>query len=151
MSRTVSCCNQYITDTDALLHSWNERITLPIRYRDLPLSSQIIFTIYDYGGPPASSSVVPVGGTTLRLFGGKNTLKKGKQRMLLWPDKEADASVESSTPSKVTGQETDERGRLEKVSSLKPVFTHGSSAEYRTVRADHGEAKTERYTYYRLA
>lgn len=37
--------------------------------------------------------------------------------MLLWPDKEADASVESSTPSKVTGQEKDERGRLEKVRS----------------------------------
>jgi len=64
---------------------------------------------------------VPVGGTTLRLFGKKNTLKKGKQRMLLWPDKEADASVESSTPSKVTGQEKDERGRLEKVSVHKLV------------------------------
>jgi phosphatidylinositol 3-kinase len=103
---------------NAIPGSWNERITLPIRYRDLPLSSQIIFTIYDYGGPPAISAAVPAGGTTLRLFGKKNTLKKGKQRMLLWPDREADASIESSTPSKVTGQDKDERGRLEKVRKL---------------------------------
>lgn len=95
--------------------SWNEIITLPIRYRDLPLSSQLVFTIYDYGGLPAATAAVPVGGTTLRLFGKKCTLKKGKQRMLLWPDVEGDASVESSTPSKIPGEPKDQRGRLEKV------------------------------------
>ncbi|CAD6575378.1 MAG: Phosphatidylinositol (PI) 3-kinase, partial [Cyphobasidiales sp. Tagirdzhanova-0007] len=94
---------------------WNEIITLPIRYKDLPLSSQLIFTLYDFKGPPASTSASPVGGTTLRLFGKTCTLKKGKQRMQLWPDREADASIDSSTPSKVPGQEKDERGRLEKI------------------------------------
>lgn len=139
-----------IDPSNSLLYaSWNERITLPIRYRDLPLSSQIIFTIYDYGGPPAGSSVVPVGGTTLRLFGGKNTLKKGKQRMLLWPDREADASVESSTPSKVTGQETDERGRLEKVSER--TRCRVSNCSGLTRNTDHGETEAQRYTNHRLA
>lgn len=95
--------------------SWNEVIKLPIRYKDLPLSSQLVFTVYDYAGPPAATSAEPVGGTTLRLFGKKHTLKKGKQRCLLWPDVEADAHFNTSTPSKIPGQPKDEQGRLEKV------------------------------------
>jgi phosphatidylinositol 3-kinase len=45
---------------------WNEWITLPIRYCDLPLSSQITFTVWDIGGP---RTAIPVGGSTFRLFG----------------------------------------------------------------------------------
>lgn len=47
---------------------WNEWITLPIRYCDLPLNSQITFTVWDISGP---RSAIPVGGTTFRLFGKK--------------------------------------------------------------------------------
>ena len=58
-----------------------------------------------------------MGGATLRLFGRKCTLRKGKQRVRLWRGVEADGSAESSTPSKVVpgvGEE-DEMGRLEKI------------------------------------
>ena len=48
--------------------SWNEWVTFPIRYCDLPLSSQITFTVWDIAGPRAS---LPVGGSTFRLFGKK--------------------------------------------------------------------------------
>jgi hypothetical protein len=41
------------------------------------------------------------------------TLRRGKHRLLLWPDQEADASVNSTTPSKLGSR--DEMGRLEKV------------------------------------
>lgn len=41
------------------------------------------------------------------------TLRRGKHRLLLWPDQEADGSTESVTPSKSGAQ--DEMGRLEKV------------------------------------
>jgi len=47
---------------------WNEWISLPIRYCDLPLSSQITFTVWDTGGPRRA---IPVGGSTFRLFGKK--------------------------------------------------------------------------------
>ena len=108
--------------------SWNEWITLPIRYCDLPLNSQITFTIWDISGP---RSAVPVGGTTFRLFGKKwcvhfltlqglremndlgRTLRRGKHRMILWPDREADGANETTTPSKMGTR--DETGRLEKV------------------------------------
>ena len=41
------------------------------------------------------------------------TLRRGKHRLLLWPGKEADGSMESATPSKLGVR--DEMGRLEKV------------------------------------
>ncbi|KAN0128791.1 Protein kinase-like domain containing protein [Lactarius tabidus] len=91
-------------------YTWNEWITLPIRYCDLPLSSQITFTVWDIAGPRAA---VPVGGTTFRLFSKKWTLRRGKHRMLLWPDKEADGGLETATPSK--SEARDEMGRLEKL------------------------------------
>lgn len=58
-----------------------------------------------------------MGGATLRLFGRKCTLRKGKQRVRLWQGVEADGSAESSTPSKVVAGvgEADEMGRLEKL------------------------------------
>ncbi|EGO24626.1 putative atypical/PIKK/PI3K protein kinase [Serpula lacrymans var. lacrymans S7.9] len=89
---------------------WNEWITLPVRYCDLPLSSQVTFTVWDIGGPRAA---VPVGGSTFRLFGKKWTLRRGKHRLLLWTDQEADGSMDSSTPSKLGIR--DEMGRLEKL------------------------------------
>ncbi|KAI0071970.1 atypical/PIKK/PI3K protein kinase [Panus rudis PR-1116 ss-1] len=91
-------------------YAWNEWITFPIRYCDLPLSSQITFTVWDIAGP---RSAIPVGGTTFRLFGKKWTLRRGKHRLLLWPDREADGSLETTTPSKVGTR--DEMGRLEKL------------------------------------
>ncbi|RDB29393.1 Phosphatidylinositol 3-kinase catalytic subunit type 3 [Hypsizygus marmoreus] len=89
---------------------WNEWITLPIRYCDLPLSSHITFTVWDIAGPRAA---VPVGGSTFRLFGKKWTLRRGKHRLLLWPGIEADGSIETTTPSKLGTR--DEMGRLEKL------------------------------------
>ncbi|KAL1744714.1 kinase-like domain-containing protein [Schizophyllum fasciatum] len=91
-------------------YTWNEWITLPIRYCDLPLNAQITFTVWDTAG---LRTAMPVGGTTFRLFGKKCTLRRGKHRLLLWPTIEADGSVESTTPSKLPVR--DEMGRLEKL------------------------------------
>ncbi|KAI5119006.1 hypothetical protein M0805_004416 [Coniferiporia weirii] len=91
-------------------YTWNEWITLPIRYCDLPLGSQITFTVWDIDGPRSAS---PVGGTTFRLFGKKGTLRRGKHRLFLWKGVEADGSVDTKTPSKT--EVKDEMGRLEKL------------------------------------
>ncbi|KAG8929907.1 Phosphatidylinositol (PI) 3-kinase [Tulasnella sp. 418] len=91
-------------------YTWNEWITFPIKYCDLPLNSQITFTVWDIENP---RTAVPVGGTTFRLFGKKWTLRRGKHRLLLWPGQEADGSVETRTPSKIGLK--DEMGRLEKL------------------------------------
>ncbi|KAL0579966.1 Phosphatidylinositol (PI) 3-kinase [Marasmius crinis-equi] len=91
-------------------YTWNEWITFPVRYCDLPLGAQVTFTVWDIAGPRAAA---PVGGTTFRLFGKKGTLRRGKHRLLLWPGIEADGSVDSTTPSKL--EVRDEMGRLEKL------------------------------------
>lgn len=91
-------------------YRFNESITLPIKYRDLPLSSQLTVTVYDIAGPRQRTII---GGSTIRLFGKKSTLKKGKQRLFLWRGQAGDGSVESETPSKVGLK--DEMGRLEKL------------------------------------
>lgn len=44
------------------------------------------------------------------------TLRRGKHRLLLWPGKEADGSMDTTTPSKLGTR--DEMGRLEKVRLL---------------------------------
>ena len=90
--------------------SWAETVTLPFKYRDLPQSAQLAITVYDIAGPLQKAVV---GGSTLRLFGKKATLKKGKQRLFLWAGQQADGRVESETPSKVGLK--DEMGRLEKL------------------------------------
>jgi len=46
--------------------SWNEWLTLPLKYSDLPRNAQLAFTIWDIYGP---SQTTPVGGTTISVFG----------------------------------------------------------------------------------
>ena len=42
-----------------------------------------------------------VGGATIFLFNSKKQLKTGRQKLRLWPQKEADGRVPTSTPGKV--------------------------------------------------
>lgn len=49
-----------------ILKSWNEWLTIPLKYRDLPVTAQLALTVWDIYGP---RKAVPVGGTTFRLFG----------------------------------------------------------------------------------
>ncbi|KIO18071.1 hypothetical protein M407DRAFT_226452 [Tulasnella calospora MUT 4182] len=104
---------QYRTGFKAFKNSytWNEWITFPVKYCDLPLNSQITFTVWDIANP---RTAVPVGGSTFKLFGKKWTLRRGKHRLLLWPGQEADGSMDTRTPSKIGGVK-DEMGRLEKL------------------------------------
>lgn len=101
-------------------YTWNESLTLPVKYKDLPLDVQLTFTVYDSQAPPNGPQAIPVGATTFKLFGKKCTLKRAKQRLFLHKGVEADAAANSSTPSKVPlcHGETDELGRLEKVPPL---------------------------------
>jgi hypothetical protein len=42
-----------------------------------------------------------VGGATIFLFNSKKQLKTGRQKLRLWPQKEADGRVPTTTPGKV--------------------------------------------------
>ncbi|KAG2220421.1 hypothetical protein INT45_000646 [Circinella minor] len=93
-----------------IIISWNEWLTLPIKYCDLPSSAQCAITVWDIVGP---RKPVPVGGTTLELFGKHFTLRRGKQKLHIWTGKEADGRVNTTTPSKI--KMDDDMEKLEKL------------------------------------
>ncbi|RCH78648.1 Phosphatidylinositol (PI) 3-kinase, partial [Rhizopus stolonifer] len=92
--------------------SWNEWLTLPIRYCDLPASAQLAITVWDAIGPRKTK---PIGGTTFQLFGKQCTLRKGKHKLHLWPDCEADGSRDTTTPSKIKQDQDSDMNKLEKL------------------------------------
>ncbi|GAA95268.1 uncharacterized protein L969DRAFT_92472 [Mixia osmundae IAM 14324] len=102
-------------------YTWSQPMTLPVPIKLLPLDAQLAITIWDTAGPstgPTSNGFKAiVGGTTLSLFSRKRTLRKGKQRCLVWQGSHADGSVHTNTPAKVKPDdgEADEMGRLEKL------------------------------------
>lgn len=62
----VSKALGYEIDVLSSCNSWNEWLTLPIKYCELPPSAQCAITVWDTTGP---RQAIPVGGTTLQLFG----------------------------------------------------------------------------------
>lgn len=94
------------------LHSWNEWLKLPLRYMDLPRDSLLGITVWAIGGPNKS---VPVGGTTISLFGKRGTLRQGMLDLTVWPDVEASGKGSTSTPHKAPCKDGHQMPRLAKL------------------------------------
>ncbi|KAJ6418321.1 hypothetical protein OIU84_001659 [Salix udensis] len=93
-------------------YCWNELITMSTKYRDLTAHSQLGFTVWDVS---CGKDEGLIGGATILLFNNKMQLKTGKQKLRLWPGKEADGSFPTTTPGKVPKHERGELERLEKL------------------------------------
>ncbi|KAI9684785.1 MAG: Phosphatidylinositol (PI) 3-kinase [Trizodia sp. TS-e1964] len=81
--------------------TWNEWLTLPISYSNLPLSAQLAITIWDLSpkaGNEGGNHAIPFGGTTVPLFEKDNVLQKGRQKCLVHRKKAADGLSASTTP-----------------------------------------------------
>ncbi|PKS09383.1 hypothetical protein jhhlp_003998 [Lomentospora prolificans] len=81
---------------------WNEWLTLPITYSNLPLNSCLTMTLWDLS--PASETpglghTLPFGGTTLPMFDKDNQLQKGRQKCIVYRHKKADGNDNSTTPA----------------------------------------------------
>ncbi|KAI8788980.1 phosphatidylinositol 3-kinase catalytic subunit type 3 [Biomphalaria glabrata] len=77
--------------------NWNEWLSLPIKFSDLPREAIIAFTIWDYYG---TEGMVPIGATTISVFGKRGTLRKGMHDLKVWPDRKPDPNPHSETPGK---------------------------------------------------
>ncbi|KAF3944819.1 hypothetical protein CMV_028748 [Castanea mollissima] len=97
----------------------NEVITLSTKYRDLTVHSQLALTVWDVS---CEKDEGLIGGATILLFNSKKQLKTGKQKLRLWPGKEADGSFPTTTPGKVPRQE---RGELERLEKLENKYERG--------------------------
>ncbi|KAK7481349.1 hypothetical protein BaRGS_00027429, partial [Batillaria attramentaria] len=91
--------------------NWNEWLRLPVKFSDLPKTAVLSLTIWDIEG---TCKAVPVGGTTITLFGKRGTLRRGMHDLKVWPRTEADCHWPSTTPGK--NKESDDRmSRLSKL------------------------------------
>ncbi|KAM3938265.1 phosphatidylinositol 3-kinase catalytic subunit type 3 isoform 2-T2 [Leptodactylus fuscus] len=93
--------------------NWNEWLTLPVKYPDLPRNAQLALTIWDIYGP---GKAIPVGGTTVSLFGKCGMFRQGMHDLKVWPNVEADGSDPTTTPGKTMSPMTeDQMSRLAKL------------------------------------
>lgn len=92
--------------------TWSEWLTLPIMYSDLPRNAILAITIYDCNGP---STMRPVGGTSITLFGKHNVFRQGMLDLKVWPDVVADGSENCTTPGKTPGTGNENMQRLAKL------------------------------------
>jgi hypothetical protein len=51
-----------------------------------------------------------------------STLRKGKHKLYVWPDCEADGNHDSKTPSKIKNNDDNEMNKLEKVYKISSLF-----------------------------
>ena len=93
--------------------NWNEWIQLPIKYQDLPRDAQISITIWDIYD---ATKEIPVGGTTVTVFGKYGTLRQGIHDLRVWPGVEADGTPCTTTPGKPKDGSLDQMSRLSKLS-----------------------------------
>lgn len=82
---------------------WQEWLSLPILYSQIPLSAQLAITVWDQSPVPGEDGAqfhhaIPYGGTTIPLFDKDNTLQKGRQRCRLHRHKRADGFSNATTP-----------------------------------------------------
>lgn len=104
-----------IPNPNLFLCSWNEWLTFPVKFSDLPRDALIGFTIWDAFGP---NEVRPVGGTAISIFGKYGSVRRGIYDLKIWPD--VIASHDNSTPGKPL--KSDEASKLKK---LKKKYENG--------------------------
>ena len=92
--------------------NWNEWIEIPLRFKDLPRNTVLGLTVYDIYGP---RDTVPVGGTTISIFGHRGCLRRGFRDLRLWSGVEADCSIRNTTPGIPVGREGSEMDHLAKL------------------------------------
>ncbi|XP_064421311.1 phosphatidylinositol 3-kinase catalytic subunit type 3 [Latimeria chalumnae] len=93
--------------------NWNEWLKLPVKYADLPRNSQVALTIWDVYGP---GKAVPVGGTSVSLFGKYGMFRQGMHDLKVWPNVEADGSELTRTPGRTSSSiSEDQMSRLAKL------------------------------------
>ncbi|XP_050664741.1 phosphatidylinositol 3-kinase catalytic subunit type 3 isoform X2 [Leptidea sinapis] len=88
--------------------NWNEWITLPVCYSDLPRNAILAMSIYDCAGP---GKVMVVGGTTISLFGKHGMLRQGMFDLRVWPGVEGS----EKTPGKAPDRGKEQMQRLAKL------------------------------------
>lgn len=97
---------------------WDEWVTFPIKYRDLAHNSMFVFTVWEitiaqtiktvngkeqfqfHGANEAQA----LGGSCMPVFNKRGLLKLGRRYLKIWPGREGDGALATTTPHRVKGQ-----------------------------------------------
>ncbi|ALC42493.1 Pi3K59F [Drosophila busckii] len=92
--------------------SWNEWVTLPLLFSDLPRSAMLVLTILDCSGAGQTSVI---GGTAISVFGKDGMFRQGMYDLRVWLGVEGDGSYPSKTPGKGKESSKSQMQRLGKL------------------------------------
>ncbi|UJR36681.1 hypothetical protein I4U23_029398 [Adineta vaga] len=95
-----SLCNPLQTSYKSFIDkwNWNEWLTLPLRYCDLPRHAILALSIHEIISP---TQVRIVGSTTISLFDSEGAFRQGIYDLKVWPNVPPDVKLKSSTPGKI--------------------------------------------------
>ena len=88
---------------------WNQWLTLPIKFCDLPEDSLLCLTIWDCNGPGEREAI---GGTSVSLFGRKGLFRSGQMDLVVWPG----VAGGEESPGKLRDTDKEQYHRLAKLS-----------------------------------
>ena len=90
--------------------AWNQWLTLPVKFCDLPADSLLCLTVWDCTGPGEREAV---GGTSISMFGKKGMFRTAVPLdLVVWPGAEGSAA----TPGKMRDTDQEQYHRLAKLS-----------------------------------
>ncbi|XP_037955431.1 phosphatidylinositol 3-kinase catalytic subunit type 3 [Teleopsis dalmanni] len=90
--------------------SWNEWITLPLQFSDLPRTALLVLTILDCAG---AGQTTIIGGTSITLFGKNGMFRQGMYDLRVWLGIEGDGN--GCTPGKGKESSKSQMQRLGKL------------------------------------
>lgn len=94
-------------------YSWNEWVTLPIQFSDLPVTAMLALTILDCAG---AGRTTIIGGTTISFFGKNGMYRQGMYDLRVWIHQEANGDTITKTPGKGKDSSQNKMQRLAKLS-----------------------------------
>lgn len=94
------------------MYSWNEWVTLPHLFSELPRTAMLAITILDCAG---AGSTTVIGGATISLFAKNGTFRQGMFDLRVWIGIEADGNLDTKTPGKFKDTSKNQMQRLAKL------------------------------------
>ncbi|XP_017040720.1 phosphatidylinositol 3-kinase catalytic subunit type 3 [Drosophila ficusphila] len=92
--------------------SWNEWVSLPLQFSDLPRSAMLVLTILDCSG---AGQTTVIGGTSISVFGKDGMFRQGMYDLRVWLGVEGDGNFPSRTPGKGKESSKSQMQRLGKL------------------------------------
>lgn len=114
-------CLPVSTSYKAFTKRWNfnEWLTMPFSFCDLPRSAVLCFTIYDTAGP---GKTAVIGGTSISVFGKHGIFREGMFDLKVWPNREAHPT---ETPGKSKCSSDDTEHQMQRLAKLAKKHRNG--------------------------